>query len=246
MIKVAIIDDEKHCILTLQHHLNNMQDIDIVTVTQDSSTAKSIIEETKPDLVFMDIDMPHLTGFQVMEQFENPTFQVVFVTAYDQYAIKAIKLNALDYILKPADKKDLEAVITRFRQKEMHTSNPQIAQVTQVLQGKITDTLALSTQEGLIFVKIEEIMYLEAESSYTSVVLADKTKHLVSKTMATFEDVLLHNPFFFRAHKSFIINLKYIKQYLRGEGGDIIMSDNKSIALSRTKKQDFLNLFQKI
>lgn len=246
MIKVAIIDDEKHCILTLQHHLNMMQDVEIVAITQNSNEAKTLIDQSKPSLVFLDIDMPQLTGFQVMEQFENPSFQVVFVTAYDQYAIKAIKLNALDYILKPADRQDIDAVLTRFRQKEMQTSSLQIAQLNKTLQHKMSDTLALSTQEGLIFIKIEEIMYLEADSCYTQVVLADNTKHLVSKTMATFEDVLQHNELFFRAHKSFIINLKYIKQYLRGEGGDIIMRDDRSIALSRSKKQDFLNLFQKI
>jgi two-component system, LytTR family, response regulator len=246
MIKVAIIDDEKHCILTLQHHLKNIHDIDIVAVTQDSTEAKNLIERSTPDLVFMDIDMPQLTGFQVMEQFENPNFQVVFVTAYDQYAIKAIKINALDYLLKPVDKHDIEALMTRFRQKELFTSSRQISQLNQSLQGKISDTLALSTQEGLIFIKIEDIMYLEADSCYTSVVMNDATKHLVSKTMATFEEVLQSNPLFFRAHKSFIINLKYIKQYLRGEGGDIIMKDNRSIVLSRNKKQEFLNFFQKI
>ncbi len=246
MIKVVIIDDEKHCILTLQHHLKNIPDIEIVAVSQDSMEAHTLIERTSPDLVFMDIDMPQMSGFQVMELFENPNFQLVFVTAYDQYAIKAIKMNALDYLLKPVDKHDIEALITRFRQKEIHTSSRQLLQLNQSLQGKLNDTLALSTQEGLFFIKIEDIMYLEADSCYTSVVLNDTTKHLVSKTMANFEEVLQSNSLFFRAHKSFIINLKYIKQYLRGEGGDIIMKDNRSIALSRSKKQEFLSFFQKI
>jgi two-component system, LytTR family, response regulator len=108
------------------------------------------------------------------------------------------------------------------------------------------DTIALSTTKGLLFVKIEEIMYLEAESCYTHIVMNDKSKHLASKTMAAFEEVLQDNPLFFRAHKSNIVNLKFIKQYIRGEGGDLIMQDGTSVALSRNRKQEFMNLFTKI
>ena len=107
-------------------------------------------------------------------------------------------------------------------------------------------TIALSTQQGLLFVKIDDIMYLEADSCYTHIVMNDKTKHLASKTMATFEEVLLDNSLFFRAHKSHIVNLKFIKQYIRGEGGELIMQDGSYIALSRNKKQEFLSLFKKI
>lgn len=246
MIKAIIIDDENHCIITLQHLLSNVNEIEIVATTQDSTEAKKLIETHHPQLVFLDIEMPNLNGFDVLNQFETIPFKVVFTTAYDQYAIKALKMNALDYLLKPIDAKDIQQVIEKYKTEDLLISKDQLSHLQQFINGKMQDTIALSTQEGLVFVKIDEIMYLEASSCYTYIVMHDKTKHLASKTMATFEDVLQDNSLFFRAHKSHIVNLKYIKQYIRGEGGEIIMQDGKNIAMSRNKKQEFLNLFKKV
>jgi two-component system, LytTR family, response regulator len=246
MIKVIIIDDEKHCIITLQHILSQMPDIEILATTQDSTTAKSLIETHEPDIVFIDIEMPHLNGFDVLNQFEVMPFKVVFTTAYDQYAIKALRLNALDYLLKPIDKKDIADVIDKYKNKELITSKDQVQNVQLFANGIMQDTVALATNKGLQFVKINEIMYLQAESCYTHITMDDKTKHVASKTMSIFEEVLQDNPLFFRAHKSYIINLKYIKQYNKGEGGELVMQDGNIISLSRNRKQDFLNLFTKI
>ena len=107
MIKAIIIDDEKHCIVTLNHLLAQLDNIEVVAVTQDSTQAKKLIEEYQPNLVFLDIEMPEMNGFDVINQFENPKFKVIFTTAYDQYALKALRLNALDYLLKPIDKNDI-------------------------------------------------------------------------------------------------------------------------------------------
>lgn len=246
MIKAIIIDDEKHCIITLEHLLSQFENIKILASTQDSSEAKSLIEQHKPDIVFLDIEMPILNGFDVLQQFEELSFKVIFTTAYDQYAIKALRLNALDYLLKPIDKKEIELALEKYNSQELNNTKEQVQNLHQFINGKMQDTIALSTQEGLLFVKIDDIMYLEASSCYTYIVMNDKTKHLASKTMATFEEVLGDNPLFFRAHKSHIINLKFIKQYIRGEGGEIIMQDGRNIALSRNKKQEFLNLFKKV
>lgn len=246
MIKVLIIDDEKHCIITLNHLLSTLKEVNIAATTQDSTQAKELIEKHQPDIVFLDIEMPQLNGFDVLNQFETIPFKVVFTTAYDQYAIKAIRLNALDYLLKPIDAHDIAAVIEKFKMNEMQISKNQLTHLQQFINGKMQDTIALSTQEGLLFVKIDEIMYFEASGCYTYIVMNDKSKHLASKTLANFEEVLLDNPIFFRAHKSNIVNLKFIKQYIRGEGGEIIMQDGNNIALSRNKKQEFLNLFKKI
>lgn len=246
MIKVLIIDDENHCIITLNHLLSSLKEVNIVATTQDSTQAKELIEKHQPDIVFLDIEMPQLNGFDVLNQFETIPFKVVFTTAYDQYAIKAIRLNALDYLLKPIDAHDIAAVIEKFKMNEMQISKNQLTHLQQFINGKMQDTIALSTQEGLLFVKIDEIMYFEASGCYTYIVMNDKSKHLASKTLANFEEVLLDNPIFFRAHKSNIVNLKFIKQYIRGEGGEIIMQDGNNIALSRNKKQEFLNLFKKI
>lgn len=246
MIKAIIIDDEKHCIVTLNHLLAQLNNIEVVAATQDSTQAKKLIEEHQPNLVFLDIEMPEMNGFDVINQFQNPTFKVIFTTAYDQYALKALRLNALDYLLKPIDKKDIVEALEKYQNQELIISKDQVQNLHFFNNGKMQDTIALSTQQGLLFVKIDDIMYLEADSCYTHIVMNDKTKHLASKTMATFEEVLLDNSLFFRAHKSHIVNLKFIKQYIRGEGGELIMQDGSYIALSRNRKQEFLSLFKKI
>lgn len=246
MIKAIIIDDEKHCIVTLKHLLKQFDTIDVVATTQDSTDAKKLIEEHQPNLIFLDIEMPEMNGFDVINQFENPTFKVIFTTAYDQYALKALRLNALDYLLKPIDKKDVSIALDKYKNQELVISKDQVQNLHLFTNGKMQDTIALSTQQGLLFVKIDDIMYLEADSCYTHIVMNDKTKHLASKTMATFEEVLLDNSLFFRAHKSHIVNLKFIKQYIRGEGGELIMQDGNYISLSRNRKQEFLNLFKKV
>lgn len=246
MIKAIIIDDEKHCIITLNHLLSQIEGLEVIATTQKSIDAKKIIEEQKPDLIFLDIEMPEMNGFDVINQFETMPFKVIFTTAYDQYALKALRLNALDYLLKPIDIDDIENAIEKFRTHNLMISKDQVQNLHLFNNGKMQDTIAISSQEGLHFVKIDEIMYLEASSNYTYIIMNNKIKHLASKTMQTFEEVLEDNSIFFRAHKSYIINLKFIKQYIRGEGGELIMQDGKNIPLSRARKQDFLNLFTKI
>ncbi len=246
MIKIGIIDDEKHCTETLFIHLSGLDEVEIGFITNDSTQAQFLIEKHQPQIIFLDIEMPSLNGFEVLEQLETIPCKVVFTTAYNQYAIKALKMNALDYLLKPVTANDLEEAIRKFKANEMQVSKEQVVKVHQFVNGKVSDTLALSTQQGLIFIKIENISYLEADGSYTLIVMSDKSKHLASKPLSNFEDILQGNPLFFRAQKSFIVNLKNIRQYIRGEGGDIIMEDGKNIALSRNKKQEFMALFHKV
>lgn len=246
-IKAAIIDDEMHGIKTLQHLLQlHFPDVSIVFTTTDSKEAKTLVEKHHPDIIFLDIEMPQLNGIEFLAQFNQIPFKVIFTTAYDQYAIKAIRLNALDYLLKPVNKKELGEAIEKFRTEKNKTSKEQLSYLHLFKENKITDTIALSTSQGLLFVKINEIMYLEAEDCYTHVTLKDGKKHLVSKTLGNFDEILADEKTFFRAHKSYLINLSYLKQYIRGEGGEIIMNDNKSIALSRNKKEEFLKLFSKV
>ena len=190
--------------------------------------------------------MPYLNGFEVLQQFENLPFKVVFTTAYDQYAIKALKMNALDYLLKPIEIEELDNAIKKYHAKELETTPEQISNLAKFTITQMADTLALSTLKGLIFIKVEDIMYLTASNAYTFVVMNNGDKHLVSKSLAVFEDVLEDNPLFFRSHKSNMVNIKFIKQYNRGDGGELVMQDNANLVLSRAKKQDFLNLFKKI
>ncbi len=246
MIKAIIVDDEKHAIITLEHLLKKFEEVEILATIQDSTLAKEIILEKKPDLLFLDIEMPSLNGFELLQQFETIDFKVVFTTAYDQYAIKALKINALDYLLKPIDPSEIRLALDKYLNDQIFTSDEQISHLNQFKINQMSETLALSTHKGLIFIKIKDVMYFEADGSYTHVVMNNGEQHLVSKSLANFEEVLVDNPLFFRSHKSNLVNLNSIKQYIRGEGGELIMMNDKSIVLSRNKKQEFLNLFKKI
>ncbi len=246
MIKALIIDDEKHCLITLEHLLNKTGEVEISASVQNPLEAEKLIKELLPDIVFIDIEMPDMNGFEVLSQFEDIFFKVVFTTAYDQYAIKALKMNALDYLQKPISLEDIKEVLEKFKANQMSSDQKQISNVYKFSRDKVQDTIALSVQEGLIFVKLDEIIYIEGNGGYSNIVMTNSRKHLASKTMSVFEDVLADHPLFFRAHKSYIVNLKFITQYIRGEGGEIIMTDGKNIAISRNKKQEFLGLFQKI
>ncbi len=246
MIKVAIVDDEKHCIETLQHLLTYVEEVEVVFTTQASTEAKALIERHNPEILFLDVEMPVLTGFDLLQSFEDISFSVVFTTAHNKYAVKALKMSAIDYFLKPVSLQDIQEFFQNYKAKRTPVSKEQVVQANHFLENKIQDTLALSTQNGLLFIKIADIAYLEADSCYTNLVMHDNCRQLVSKTLANFEDILENNTQFYRPQKSYLINLNYIKQYIRGEGGEIIMQNGKSIALSRTKKQEFLSLFNKI
>lgn len=246
MIKVIAIDDEKHCLITMEHHLNKTGEVNLLATIQDSTLAFDKINELKPEIVFIDIEMPIMNGFEVLNRFETLPFKVVFTTAYDQYAIKALRMNALDYLLKPIGYEDIKDVIEKFKNSAMPQTKEQISHLYQFSKGKMQDTIALSMQEGLLFVRIEDIMYVEGSGSYSYIIMTDKLKHLASKPISLFEEVLEGNPLFFRAHKSFLVNIHHIKQYLRGDGGEIIMKDGRSVSLSRHKKQEFLDLFKRI
>jgi two-component system, LytTR family, response regulator len=149
-------------------------------------------------------------------------------------------------LLKPIATEDVEIVIKKFKNNEMDTTKSQAQNLHVFNNKRMQDTIALSTQQGLLFVKMDDIMYLEADSCYTKIWMKDKTKYIASKTLAAFEEVLQDNAIFFRPHKSYIVNLQCIKQYIRGEGGELMMLDGVSIAVSRNKKQEFLNLFMKV
>ena len=165
MIKAIIVDDEKHAIITLEHLLKKFGDVEILAGVQDSTKAKDLILELKPDLLFLDIEMPNLNGFELLAQFDTMDFKVVFTTAYDQYAIKALKINALDYLLKPIDKDELRTALDKYLNDQIFTSHEQISHLNQFKTNQMSETLALSTSKGLIFIKIKDIMYFEADGS---------------------------------------------------------------------------------
>jgi two-component system LytT family response regulator len=188
--------------------------------------------------------MPKLNGFDLLSQFDTLFFDVIFTTAYDSYAIKAIKYSALDYLLKPIGKEELSVAIKKLKSKQNPISSAQIQMATAVRNKQMPDTIALPTTDGLSFVFINDIVYCTADGSYTRVIMHDGSEILISKTLGDAEE-LLGEYNFFRIHHSSLINLKLVKKYIRGDGGEVVMSNGQILLVSRTRKNDFLNVFKR-
>lgn len=246
MLNTILIDDEEHCLKTLEWTLDQYckNDIRIMGKYQDPAEAVAAIPGLSPDLIFLDVEMPGLNGIELLERLGIVNFEVIFTTAYDSYAIKAIKMNAVDYLLKPIDKDELVLAVNRVKVKRNTFMESQPA--PEVFKHRDLNKIALSTLAGLQFVHLDDVIRIEGESNYCNFHLKDKKKILLSKKLGDAEALLKDNIHFFRAHKSHIINLKYVDKYIRGEGGEIIMQDGTSIALSRSKKEEFLKFFSRI
>jgi two-component system LytT family response regulator len=242
-----IIDDEKHCTKTLQWSIEQYcPEVSVVATATNGIEGKECIEKYEPQLVFLDIEMPKMNGIEFIQSFEDIPFEVIFTTAFDKYAINAIKLNALDYLLKPIDKDELMAAIEKLKKKIGKVQKNQIDNLYQIHKNKVIDKIAISTSDGLQFINLNQIIRIEASGSYCNFFLTDGKKILLSKKLGDVEELLAHNQEFFRAHKSNIIHLKYVEKYIKGEGGEIQMSDQAIIVLSRNKKAEFLELFSRI
>jgi two-component system, LytTR family, response regulator len=246
-MRAIIIDDEEHCITTLRWTLDQYcKDVNVIGTANNGQQGIELINAHKPDLIFLDIEMPMLNGIEMLQQIEVIDFEVIFTTAYDHYAVRAIKLNALDYLLKPIDKDELIEALEKIKTKQIKLSKLQVNALQEVHKTKVPNKIALSTSLGLQFVNLDNLVRIEGEGNYCNFILNDKKKILLSKKLKDAEDILKDNPNFFRAHKSHIINLKFVDKYTRGEGGEIVMEDGTIIALSRNKKDEFLELFAKV
>jgi two-component system LytT family response regulator len=186
--------------------------------------------------------MPRMDGFEMLRKIENKNFHVIFTTAYDQYAIKAIKYAAFDYLLKPVDIEELQQCILKLKsQGQDHTALKLKALEENLHLGSALNKIAIPTLDGLLFFNISDIVHLEALSNYTAIHLTNHPKLIASRTLKEFED-LLPPDIFFRAHHSHIVNLNYIKRYIRGDGGQIEMQNGNFVDLARRKKDEFMKL----
>jgi two-component system LytT family response regulator len=245
MITAIIIDDELKARENLKYILReNFSDVHVVALCGTIQDAVAKIQEHKPDLVFLDIMMKGETGFDLFDKLSDIKFDVVFVTAYDEYAMKALKMNAVDYILKPIDLEDLENALKKVNSKKHKPLKGDELRplLEQINIHKNIQKIALPTLEGLVFVQINDIVRCESDENYTTFYFAGKTKKVVSKTIKYFEDLLLPHHFF-RSHRSHLINLHHIREYIRGDGGYIVMSDGSEVMLARRKKEEFMKLF---
>ena len=242
-----IVDDEKHCrdvlALLLQKYCPQVQ---VLASCPSAQAGVEAITLHRPDMVFLDIEMPGMNGFDMLEACRYTDFKLIFTTAYNEYAIKAIRHNALDYILKPVDKDELVQAVERAWQDRSAKSSAHVEGLIEYLNKQKTgDRIALPTLEGLQILQSEDIYYCESDGGYTRFFLSNGKVSLISKTLKEVEDVL-ESKGFCRIHNSYLINLRFVQKYIRGDGGEVIMANGSNIPVSRNKKQDFLNLLEKI
>jgi len=248
MIRCILIDDERNALEMMEWLIKTYcPQVEIVDMCTSAQQGIESINANKPDVIFLDIEMPRMNGFDMLEQFDKLFFDVVFCTAYDQFAIKAFKYSALNYLLKPVDPEDLKATVARIEERKSIPSKEQFELLLQNINQPVKSTpqrIALTTGDGMIFVPTTDIIYCEAESNYTSVVLANGKKVVVSKVLKDIDEAL-SGPDFCRVHSSYLINVNRIKKYVRGDGGYLIMDDDTNISISRNRRQEFMELFSK-
>jgi len=239
-IRTVLVDDEKNSIIILQRLTEkHTPQIEIVGTAQSVSEGIDIINQTQPELVFLDISMPDGDGFEVIDKVDYPNFQVIFITAYDQYAIRAFEVSALHYILKPVKPEDLVEAVVRFEA----TKKEDISEKLQILSSALKDApskLILPTSNGMHIIDVQEIVRCESSNNYTTFFMKDKKKIVVSKSIQIYE-ALLTKLNFCRIHNKHLVNLKCIKKYVKGRGGYVVLDDDSQIDVSDGRKKDFLD-----
>lgn len=242
MIGCIIVDDELKSRESLKILIEDFcEDISVQCLCQNVNEAIEAIKKFNPDVVFLDIQLQGETGFDLLTKVKDIDFEVIFTTAYSEYAIKAFKFSAIDYLLKPIDIEELKKSIEKVEKRRSHSITDRLQHLLQNLKTNTTENykLALPTSDGLVFVKVNDILYCEASSNYTEIIMFDSKKYLVSRTLKEYDDMLSEQNFF-RIHHSYLINLNGIKKYVRGEGGYVVMSNDKSLDVSKRKKEGFL------
>lgn len=239
-INAIIIDDEERARNTLSSLLlNYCPEIQVESTCSNVPDGVIAINKHKPDVVFLDIEMPDYNGFELLGFFREIDFDIIFVTAYSEYAIKAFEISAVDYILKPIDIDQLKNSVEKLKQKKLHSQmQEQIELLKESYKGSDIRKIALSMSDGLTFVEIADIVLLEADGAYTTFYLKNGQKLLVSKKLKFYEDILSNRSFFFRTHRSYFINVNHIKKYSRSENA-ILMDNDFSVTISRDRKQEF-------
>lgn len=238
-IKAIIVDDEANARLALRNLINRFCDeLEIIAEASNIEDAFEVIQKKEPEVVFLDIEMPKGNGFKLLEKFEKLPFKVIFTTAYDEFALKAIKYSALDYILKPIDVEELQLAVEKVGKMPFSTSPNQVNNLVNQVAGN-TGRIVIPDADGMMLLEVKDIIRCESDSNYTKFFLTDGKKIMASKTLREFED-MLENEGFYRVHRSHLINIKHLNKYVKGEGGYVIMSDNSEVEVSRRKKSEFL------
>lgn len=250
-MRAIIIDDERQSIKALHAKLELIaEDIEVIAMFQNPAEALVQIVDLKPDVLFLDIEMSTMNGFQLLEKLRPYNFAVVFVTAYNQYAIRALRASAVDYLLKPIDIDELKTTIENLRQtlakipvKNIPQQEMRFAHLFDTLKNlstnQLSEKIALSTHEGVLFILVKDILRVEAMSNYSSFFLINKQRIIVSRTLKDFEEVLI--PYnFFRVNRSQIVNLNEISKYQKGDGGVLHLTDGYEVEVSPQRKAELM------
>ena len=241
-IKAVLVDDELNSLENLKQKLIEFcPQVIVVAEFQRPGDAVEFLIQNKPDVIFLDIEMPKMSGFRMLEELGDYEFDIIFTTAYNHYSIDAIRISAFDYLIKPIGIHDLQQAVERLdRSLHSHTKEK-----LDILKKSLSDDksqedkIAISTTEGIEFIPIKLIRHIESKSNYSKLYLEENKTMLVSKILKDFEEMLV--PYhFYRVHNSHLINLNYIKKYIRSKGGQVMLQDGTLIDISRRKKDDFL------
>ncbi|MCB0479968.1 MAG: response regulator transcription factor [Flavobacteriales bacterium] len=241
--RVIIVDDEEGARESLSNLLEKYVDnVKVVAKSENIASGLEKITKYTPELVFLDIEMPFGSGFELLERMKPVNFNIIFVTAYDHYALKAIKFSALDYLLKPVD---IDELRTAVKKHQLESGNKSEASYNNLLENLKADDqekkLAIPDSHGITFLKINDIIRCESDGNYTRIFMKEGKPILASKTLGEYEH-LLEGESFFRVHRSHLVNLMHIKKYLKGDGSYIVLSDDTKVDVSRRKKSAFLEV----
>ncbi len=246
MITATIIDDEPYCCESLATLLERYcPDVKILDICYSAATGLKSISEKKPQILFLDIEMPHTNGFELLEKLPEINFELIFTTSYDQYAIKAIRFSALDYLLKPVDREELQKAVQKVASRMEHALPQQIEILLQKMNHPTVplNRIAIPTVGGLQMIFVDSIISCNADSNYTILLLKNKQKIIASHTLKEIEE-MLEDYSFARVHHSYLVNLNEVEKYIKGEGGYLLMSDGTNVDVSRSRKEILLKKLQ--
>lgn len=246
MITATIVDDEPYSCEALATLLERYcPDVKVMDICYSASSALQSIKEHKPHILFLDIEMPHMNGFELLEKIPEIDFELIFTTSYDHYAIKAIRFSAMDYLLKPIDTEELQKAVQKAVNRMEHPLPQQIEILLQKLNRPTigVNKIAIPTMEGLQMVLVESIISCASDSNYTILFLKNKQKIIASRTLKEIEE-MLDDYSFARVHHSYLVNLNEVEKYMKGEGGYLLMSDRTMVDVSRSRKEILLKRLQ--
>jgi len=246
MIKAILIDDEVHCVETLSLLISEYcPEVQVMERCKSAKEGLAAVKKHDPALIFLDIEMPVMNGFEFLEQFTDSPVAVIFNTSYELCAIKAIRFRAWDYLLKPIEPNELVSAVKKVQEQRHLPFAEQFQMLLKQVQGKNSsfNKIAVPTSEGFELLPADQVVYCEADDNYTHLFLKNKSKIIACRTLKEMEEQLVDFHFFVRVHHSYMVNLNEVTKYIRGEGGYLVMSDGTSVNVSRSRKDALMKWF---